>query len=362
MIKHLERLEGASNARCRKWRLVVGSDREHRRTRRYNGSYREALKALDAFAEEVCSGRVVARDVTTLAEYADAWLARLSRSGTVDVQTVDGYRWRLNAVCHVLGGERLQALTPSKLDAAYAAMMEGASVSGRKLSGTYVGDAHTTLRLMLDSAVADGLLGKNPANDAHPPKRDTPKKAALTDMELRLLAAMLPTGGACSVAVILAVTTGLRRGELCALRWQDVDLQNGTLEVARAARIDGSVKDTKTRAGHRVIPLPKITADALAEWRLCVPQAEGVICDMNGNALKPNAVTHWWLRHRHEYLCDGVTLHELRHTYITSLARAGVHPRVMQELAGHSSPRVSMDVYTHLTLEDKRAAVRSLGL
>lgn len=87
-----------------------------------------------------------------------------------------------------------------------------------------------------------------------------------------------------------------------------------------------------------------------------------MVCDAHGRALKPNAVTHWWARHRAEYGCDGVTLHELRHSYITSLARAGVHPRVMQDLAGHSSPRVTMEIYAHVTLADKRAAVRSLGL
>ena len=108
--------------------------------------------------------------------------------------------------------------------------------------------------------------------------------------------------------------------------------------------------------------MPDAAISTLGEWRLERPGSEWVVCGEDGEALHPNTVTHWWEKHRAEYGCEGVTLHELRHTYITSLARAGVHPKVMQELAGHSSVDVSMNVYSHLSLEDKRAAVKSLGL
>lgn len=360
MIKHLEPLE--SGPRCRKWRLVAGADRAHRRTRTFHGPKRDALIALDAFADEVARETVCARTPETFAEYARAWLDRLARLGSVDSQTVAGYRWRLNALCFAIGAVRLQALTPRKLEDAYARLRAGDSPSGKPLSGTFVSDAHIVARKMLADAVADGLIASNPADAADAPKRDTEPKSALTDMEMRVLLAMLPTDQPCAVAVALAVTTGLRRGELCALRWEDVDLQNGVLEAARAARKDGSIKDTKTRAGRRAVPLPDAAISTLRAWRKCRPDAEWVVCDAHGRALKPNAVTHWWARHRSEYGCDGVTLHELRHSYITSLARAGVHPRIMQDLAGHSSPRVTMEIYAHVTLADKRAAVRSLGL
>jgi len=360
MIKHLEPLE--SGARCHRWRLVAGADRAHRRTRTFHGSRRDALNALDAFAAEVESGAVVGKNAETLRDYAMFWLDRLGRVGSVDSQTADGYRWRLNALCHAIGAVRLQALTPRMLEDAYARLRSGDSPSGKPLSGTFISDCHVVTRKMLDDAVADGLIARNPARDADAPKRDTPPKSALTDMEMRVLLAMLPTDCACAVAVALAATTGLRRGELCALRWENVDLQNGVLEAARAARKDGSIKDTKTRAGRRAVPLPDAAISTLRAWRKCRPDAEWVVCDSHGDALKPNAVTHWWARHRAEYGCDGVTLHELRHSYITSLARAGVHPRIMQDLAGHSSPRATMEIYAHVTLADKRAAVRSLGL
>lgn len=358
MIKYLEPLD--PGARCRRWNLVAGRDKAHRRKRRFDGTKREALAALDAYAGEVGAAPIARRECPTLAGYSREWLRRLSVGGAVDIQTVDGYSHRLGALCAVLGDTRLCDIDARALDDAYAAMLGGKSRSGKPLSGTYVRDIHTCAHTMMEAAVADGLIAANPCGRATPPKRDTQPKRALEDIDMRLLVAMLEPDSAYTVAVLLAVTTGLRRGELCALRWEDVDLQNGVLEVARAARRDGSVKDTKTRAGCRRVPLPPPAAHALAEWKEVAPPSEWVIVNRRGEALHPNAIGHWWQRHRAAYMCDGVTLHELRHTYITSLARAGVHPEAMAELAGHASARVSLDVYSHLSMDEKRAAVASV--
>lgn len=360
MIKYLEAREPGS--RCRRWKMVAGEDRNHRLSRDFHGTKREALKALDAFADEVMSGAIVERNAETLRDYANFWLSKVSRSGKIDKQTADVYRWKVGALCRILGDRKLQSLTPRIIEDAYARMLDGESKSGKPLSATYVSDCAVILRSILSKAAQDGLIGRNPADDAEAPKRDTKEKSALSDMEIRILLALLPTDQPCAIAVALAVTCGLRRGETVALRWQDVDMENGVLEVARAARVDGSIKETKTRSGLRAIPMPPAMYAMLAEWRKCRPDSEWIICDLNGNPLKPNAVGHWWQRHRHEFGCEGVTLHELRHSYITALVRGGAHPKVAQELAGHSSIDVAMDIYTHLSLDDKRRAVDALGL
>lgn len=360
MIKYLEPLD--NSPRCKRWKLVAGEDKAHRLSRVFHGTKREALKALDGFAEEAESGAIVGKNAETLRDYASFWLRKIAASGKIDKQTADVYRWKVGALCHVLGDRRLQSLTPRIIEDAYARMMGGESKSGKPLSATYVSDCAVILRSILGKAVQDGLIGRNPAEDAEAPKRDTKEKSALSDMEIRLLLALLPADQPCAIAVALAVTCGLRRGEAVALKWQDVDLQNGVLEVARAARVDGSVKETKTKSGMRAIPMPPAMAGMLSEWRKERQGSEWIVCDLNGNALKPNAVGHWWQRHRHEFGCDGVTLHELRHSYITALVRGGAHPKVAQELAGHSSIDVAMDIYTHLSLDDKRRAVDSLGL
>lgn len=360
MIKYLEPLE--DSPRCKRWKLVAGEDKAHRLSRVFHGTKREAMKALDEFAEAVESGAIVGKNAETLRDYASFWLRKVAASGKIDKQTADGYRWRVNALCHVLGDKKLQSLTPRIIEDTYARMLDGESKSGKPLSATYVSDCAVVLRAILGKAVKDGLIGRNPAEDAEAPKRDTKEKSALSDMEIRLLLALLPTDQPCAIAIALAVTCGLRRGEICALRWQDVDLDNGVLEVTRAARKDGSIKDTKTKSGMRAIPMPPTMVEMLAEWRKERPGSEWIICDLNGNPLKPNTVGRWWWSHRHEYGCDGVTLHELRHSYITALVRGGAHPRVAQELAGHSSINVAMSIYTHLTIDDKRRAVDSLGL
>ena len=98
MIKYLEPLE--SGNRCRKWKLVAGSDKAHRRSRVFHGGKREAERALDDFADEVMRSARVDRSTVTVAQYERIWLDKLARGGSVDNQTIDGYKWRLNAVCH----------------------------------------------------------------------------------------------------------------------------------------------------------------------------------------------------------------------------------------------------------------------
>ena len=100
----------------------------------------------------------------------------------------------------------------------------------------------------------------------------------------------------------------------------------------------------------------------MREWRALVPDAEYVVCDRNGDKLTYAQLTEWWEKRRALYGCEGVKLHDLRHAYITSLARAGAHPKVIQELAGHATPMVALQVYTHLSDDDKRAAVDALKL
>ena len=145
----------------------------------------------------------------TIASYEKEWVDRLRKVGSLDSQTIDGYEWKMKAIGHAIGDVKLQSLTTRDVNRCYAALRGGESPSGKPLSGTYVRDCHMVLCKMLDDAVADGVVCENVARLATPPKRDTKEKHALSDMEMRLLIAMMPTDTASSVAVILAVTTGL---------------------------------------------------------------------------------------------------------------------------------------------------------
>lgn len=114
------------------------------------------------------------------------------------------------------------------------------------------------------------------------------------------------------------------------------------------------VPGTKTKASDAVVPLAPMLADFLADRRAMMPDAVYVV------DLDAHSMSQWWRRHRDALGLESTTFHVLRHTYITELARAGVHPSVMQALARHADSRMTMDVYTHVVLDQQKAATDAL--
>ena len=139
----------------------------------------------------------------------------------------------------------------------------------------------------------------------------------------------------------------------------------------------------KTKASCRVLPMSDFAYDALkarydsqlaflklyGQQLLDIDEDTGtatikpgapVISDRFGERIHPSGLGHWWYKHRVDFGLDGFTLRELRHTFLTLAAKSGVHPSVMQKLAGHSTARITMEVYTHANMDDKRAAMSAL--
>lgn len=156
-----------------------------------------------------------------------------------------------------------------------------------------------------------------------------------------------------------------------------------TVHVCHSYDDAGNLSKPKTKAGNRILPLPDIAFDALEQLAdvlttffksyapdLLIKDEEGaivglsddapVISDRLGNRIHPAGLGHWWYNHRAGYGLDGWTLHELRHTFLTLAAEKGVHPSVMQKLAGHSTSRLTMDIYTHVNMDAQRDAMDNL--
>lgn len=182
-------------------------------------------------------------------------------------------------------------------------------------------------------------------------------------------------------AYLLAITMGLRRGEICGLSWGDIDFKRGIVDISHSYDTLGNLKETKTKAGMRLLPLPENVAEALKEhkkaqkerydrtnqWRKpeegYIEQTDEspVISDISGGRVLPSSLSRWWTEDRAKYGLEGWCFHELRHTYLTMLALSGVHPKVMQEPAGHYSSQITMDIYTHVNMDAKRDAVAAVS-
>lgn len=172
----------------------------------------------------------------------------------------------------------------------------------------------------------------------------------------------------------VASMTGLRSSELCGLTWPDVDLDTGVISVRRAAVVvDGRrhLKSPKTPASRRAVELDNGTVQALREWRARQLQerlrageawedGEWVVTDELGAPVHPDWLSILFTRRAKEVGLPRITIRQLRHSHATALLRAGAHPKVVQERLGHSSIRVTLDVYSAVLPNMQREAVERL--
>lgn len=233
---------------------------------------------------------------------------------------------------------------------------------------------HAVLRNAVEHAVREELVPRNVVKLVRVPAPHYEVGTGLSLAEARRLLAAVRADRLHAVYV-LALSAGLRRGELLGLRWADVDLDGGELHVRQAVqRVGGELRFTepKTRHSRRTIPLPAIAVDALREhkarqaadrlaagpgWR----DSGLVFTTATGTGIEPRNLNRHWYSLRMRAGLPSVRLHDLRHTCVTLLLDAGAPPHIVQAIAGHSGIQVTMSIYAHAAQEEQRKALRSLG-
>jgi integrase len=294
---------------------------------------------------------------------AAAWLESIESRRKP--KTVEGYERLLRV--HVLpafGSRRVGSITYGDVDR-FVRSIEGL---GRK-AGT-VRNAFFVLKMVLDYAIRDGNLRVNPCVDVDLPSARSPEMLFLTGVQVRALASAIDerwaalrarrtTGGPAPYGLLveMAAFTGLRAGELAALRMANLDLRRGTVQVVSSAsmvrgrRTEGP---PKSRAGRRTVIVNRALCDRLRAHlgdRLLDREAL-VFTEPYGTPLKfgsfysqrfKPAVRAVLPQHLH-----GLRFHDLRHTYASLLVEQGAHPKEMAELMGHSSVQITLDRYSHV--------------
>lgn len=314
-------------------------------------------------------------------EYADYYIKVREAKSEVAPSAIKKQRDQFRAVKHHVGHLAFPSITAQTLDNMYIAMLKGETLSDRPSGGSYVNQIHDNIELVFEAAIKDGLLIKNPCDDVVPPKMDTKPKKALSRDLTGILISKLDPAKLDECAYLPAITLGLRRGETCGLSWEDIDFQQHLVNIRHAVDTLGNLKGTKTKAGMRILPLPDITWKALQTQMVAqalqfaktnsyrkpeegyLEQTAGtpVIATHFGQRVQPGSLSRWWKSDAAKLGIENFTLHKLRHTYLTLLAQSGVHPKVMQELAGHYSCQITMDIYTHVNMAAKQQAVSAVS-
>jgi integrase len=220
---------------------------------------------------------------------------------------------------------------------------------------------HRVLYSALGQAERWKLIARNPA--ALLEKRDRPKieRKAVATIDAPTTATVLDAARErrLFIPLVLGALCGLRRGEIVALRWRAVDLENGQLAVvASTEQTDaGEIREKEAKSGRaRTVALPMFAIEELRRWK--VAQAEEllrlgvrgddsrhVVTQADGSPLQPRSLTHVFSEFLDQW---GVTLHGLRHSHASHMLAAKIHPKVVQERLGHSSIAITMDIYSHL--------------
>jgi integrase len=353
----------------RSWRIKAFVGRDSTGTKRYvqrtvTGTRRDADRELSRLLVEVDQGRFVASAAMTLDELLDRWL--VVKRHSVEASTLKSYEWIARTYIRpALGDRKVGALRPLDLDMLYG------ELGGRGLSSRTVRICHTVLRQALEQARRWGFIARSPAVDASPPPQHKVEVTPPTvDEVLALLDAAYEEDPAFGTYLWVISATGCRRGEVCALRWTDVDLEGRELRVRRSVvHVDGEVreKDTKTHASRR-LALDEPTVALLRQHRLRqrelalalgVRLADDAVLfgDPEGRPWRPDVCTNRFGRLRARLGLERVRLHDLRHFVASVLIDGGIPISTVSTRLGHSQTSTTLDLYTHaIPATDQRAA------
>lgn len=343
--------------------VTVGYDGRGKRRRRtvYGRTKAEVLRKLVDLQHEALTGALTEPNRLTVAVFLASWLQDVARA-RVRPSTLARYSGLVQKhVAPYIGGLQLRKVTPLVLQRLYSQLeKDGASPRTREL-------VHVVLHAAFKHARRVNLLRENPADLVDKPRAPKRSMRALSREEAAALLGAAK-GDRLEALYVLAVTLGLRQGELLALRWEDVDLRQGTLTVRHTQQeLNGRllVSEPKTAASRRTIPLPGRVKTALHEHRKRMLaeglRSEWVFCDTRGGPLRRSNLTRrsfWPLLERAGL--PRIRFHDLRHTAATLLLEQGVPLKTVQALLGHSTIAVTADTYAHVTPAMERQAVAAM--
>jgi integrase len=303
----------------------------------------------------------------TVGEYLDSWLSDSVR-GTVRPSTFERHEGIIRL--HIkpsLGRVGLKKLTPAHVRGLHREKLDAG------LAPATVRKIHSTLHKALSQAVSDGIVPRNAADVKAP--RPTPEEMQpLSEAEAR---AFLDTarGDRFEPLYMLAISTGLRRGELLGLRWKDVDLERGTLRVGRALVREAGrhvLGETKTRRGRRQINLTPRAVSTLKAH--CKKQLEEkikltglhrdhglIFATRVGTPINPeNLVNRSFKPLLERASLPEIRFHDLRHTCATLLLSKNVNPKIVSEMLGHATIAITLDTYSHVLPTMQESAARAM--
>jgi integrase len=323
----------------------------------------EVVKRMTDALHDLGRGIPLLDDRQTVRDYLTVWYDGMKAQ--IRPSTYRRYGDFVKHIMPVLGRYSLAKLTPQQLQVFYnKKLAEG-------LSPTTVHAIHAMLHKALEDALQMGLVNRNVSEMLKPPRRGNREMMTLSILEMQRFLEVVRDDRFYALYV-LALSTGMREGELLGLRWQDVDLARRTVQirvnVAEIARKRFALADTKTAYSRRTVALTQAAVDALAEhWQKQQLQPTAINIGLvfpseTGGIMIPHNITK---RSFKRYLVKAglsreVRFHDLRHTAATLLLASGVNAKVVSEMLGHSNVAITLRIYAHVLPHMQQSAVQAM--
>jgi integrase len=334
-----------------------------RRKSFYGKTRQEVARKLTEAMRDHDNGLPIVGDKQTVGQYMRSWLQTVSPTiGPTSHMRYEQYT-RLHIV-PALGAIQLSKLTAQQVQAFYAVKLDVG------LSSSTVRDIHKVLHHALGDALRIGLIPRNVTDLLDAPRANHREMQVYTPNQVRRFLAAA-SGHRLEALFILAVTTGMRQGELLALKWRDVDVDGGFLQVrATLKRVTGRIfiAETKTKRSRRRITLTPLACDALRRHRVCQLDERVSLGPawQDNDLVFPNAIgepIHLCSFNRDKFWpivkkagLPRIRFHDLRHTAATLLLLKGVHVKIVSEMLGHSSVAITLDRYSHVLPDMQHSA------
>jgi integrase len=353
------------------WAIVLDlrdaqTGKRRRKWHSFKGTKREAEKECARLITDMSNAVYVEHNRRSLNDFLDAW-ERDWMAQNVSPKTAERYSQLLKLhIRPALGAKSMQAIRAQDLNALYASLRD-------KLAPRTVGHVHRLLHLVFGHATKWGDVKRNVVELVDAPRVEATEAPVLQLDEIPKMFDAVRGRSLYPIAVV-ALGTGMRRGELCALRWQDVNLDAATLRVERSleqTRKDGlRFKSPKSARGRRAISLsPVVVVELRKHWaaqqeqRLSLglgksPADALVFGDWDGSPMAPDRLSDNFADTMEARGLPHVTLHTLRHTHASMLIKSGVDILTVSRRIGHANAAITLKVYGHIiTTEDKAAEI-----
>jgi len=361
-----------------KYDIDRSDGRRQTRYKSFRGSKRESQAELTRLLNQAQSGGHVDPHKLTVAEYVRARVAHWRAAGIVGDKGGERYEELVEfQVVPFLGTKLLQKLRAMDIEAWHDYLRTKGRLDGTGgLSTRTIGHVHKLLKRVLRDAVQHGLVLKNVAAEVRAPKIVAAEMRILTPEQVSALPSML-AGRTVEAPALTSLFTGLRRGELLALRWLDVDFDRKRMTIRGAleqtVEFGTRVKEPKTKSGKRTIGLPDIVVETLREHRrqqlemrlalgLGKPSEDALVFPAPGTERlwSPDVFSGLWKDVETE-LGLGISFHSLRHTHASQLIAADVPITEIAHRLGHQSPSTTLSIYAHLFRKDDSKAAAAIN-